>query len=280
MEYKVLTLNLHTYQEEVHTKELDFYSAYKEQIHSKIASFIEKEEIDFILFQEVGQHKDEVIVEPSLCFIKKYNAMKEILDLCHTNYYFSYDFAHYGWNIWEEGVGIVSKVPFSQTQSLYVSKSKDLENFQSRKLIIGQCEIDGVSFIVCSVHLNWWNQGFQEEVEQMIKELKKYKDKVLILGGDFNNAYHTEGYTYFIKRCKEEGIYLQDSYLVGNPMDEYQPTIREDAFAKNQRIDYIFLSEEQCVVKKSSICFSDDSEEGRVSDHYGVLTSFLLKEKE
>lgn len=276
MEYKVLTLNLHTYQEEVRQNELDFYIAYREQIHAKIALLIEQEGVDFILFQEVGQHKDQEVIKEALCSIKKHNAMKEILDLCNLNYHYIYDFSHYGWNVWEEGIAVISKNPFISEQSFYVSSKQEITDFQSRKIIIGQSEIEGQRFFLCSVHLNWWNQGFQEEIEKIIELLVTFKEEIIILGGDFNNAYDTKGYHYFMKRCEEVGVFLQDSFLVVNEENKYQPTIREDAFAKNQRIDYIFLSREKCCVSTSKVFFTDTCPFGRVSDHYGVVTTFTL----
>ena len=66
-------------------------------------------------------------------------------------------------------------------------------DYHTRRVALAETVVDGKDLAVASVHLSWWDKGFQEEwarFEAVLKEL----NKPLLLAGDFNNPAGQEGY--------------------------------------------------------------------------------------
>ena len=107
---KILTLNCHSWQEE---DQLDKIKYLAETIYEK--------NYDVIALQEVSQHRESQIIydnirEDNFAFL----LVEEIKKL-GTAYNFIWDFSHYGYDIYEEGVALLSKQPFIKSESLYIS---------------------------------------------------------------------------------------------------------------------------------------------------------------
>ena len=74
---------------------------------------------------------------------------------------------------------------------------------------LAETVVDGKELAVASVHLSWWDKGFQEEwarFEAVLKEL----NKPLLLAGDFNNPAGQEGYQAILA----SPLGLQDAFEV------------------------------------------------------------------
>lgn len=279
-ELNILTLNLHTYQELQYEKlyNEDFFQRYNSIFHQRIANMIEREEIDVAFFQEVGQHRNNAILYAKHAPVKDFNAVDQISKLLPMKNDYVFDFSHYGWNDWEEGLAILSKTPLIYPSSFYVSKEQSRNSFLSRKILSAKTIIDDTTIFLCCVHLNWFNNGFSQEIDAVIKHIMMNynKDTLVILAGDFNNAAHTEGYRYFIEQLQLFNLELNDSYFQAHPNKFNEPTIRGDSFNNKDRIDYIFIGGEKCKILSSELHFYDHDEYGRVSDHYGLVTKILF----
>ena len=53
-------------------------------------------------------------------------------------------------------------------------------------------QVDGKEIAVASVHLSWWDKGFQQEWARLEERFSQLQ-KPLILAGDFNNPAGQEG---------------------------------------------------------------------------------------
>ena len=99
-----------------------------------------------------------------------------------------------------------------------------------------------------SVHLSWWDKGFQEEwarFEAVLKELKK----PLLLAGDFNNPAGQEGYQAILA----SPLNLQDAFEVAKERSgSYTVPPEIDGWKGNTeplRIDYVFTTKDLQVEK-------------------------------
>ena len=124
-EYLVLTVNLHTYQE----------LQQNEKFHL-LANVIGKMDIDFIAFQECAQNKSTaintgIIRQDNMAFIIS-NILKEKYN---ADYNYIWNWAHYGWDVWEEGVAVLSKHTLINSEDRYISSSTSTGNITSRKAI-------------------------------------------------------------------------------------------------------------------------------------------------
>ncbi len=271
-----LTINLHTYQEDDQDEKLNM-----------IADVIGKMDIDFIAFQECAQHKNATIIEAN---IRKDNMAWRIANMLKSNYNtdygFGWDWAHYGWNVWEEGIAVVSKHPLVETDNRYISSNKSQTNIESRKVIYGAFQLGDKRIHLFSAHTHWRTSETSEEQNNQMKNIKamvlekEVANSYSFVAGDFNgnptSSYPwSEGYNTMVK----DGIFI-DTYFVANPDANNKPAQSKHHTILGDfpgRIDYIFMKDNTAFeIQASQIIFKTDVV-GKVSDHYGVLTKVRLE---
>ncbi|WP_448374284.1 endonuclease/exonuclease/phosphatase family protein [Fervidobacterium sp.] len=269
---KILTLNLHTYQELPFEKEDTLGSFLKKYrpIQETIANFIAEKDIDFAFFQEVGQYIDDVSdIELYSVSIKKSNYVRilsEILSEKGRNYYFTWDVSHYGFGVWEEGLGILSKYPIVEFEGRYVSRKHDLNTFYSRKIIRARAYVGNNTTDLYCVHFNWKEEGFADEFLNVVKWLEEVGNEDFVIAGDFNVPYGSAEYELVIN-TKVLGKRLIDTWVVANSDRPDQPTFCGDVISDNSaRIDYVIVPD-SWKVNSAEIVF----DKIRVSDHMGIF---------
>jgi len=277
---KILTLNLHGYQEiefDKSKKAKHFFKNY-EKIQKKITQFILDEDIDIAVFQEAVQHKDmDVIEEKYGVKIREKNYIKVLRELLLKDgkfYEYAWDWVHYGWNVWEEGLGILSRYPIIDFKSKYVSKIQNVNSFNSRKLLKASINFNSQIIDVYIVHFNWPEEGFKNEYLELVNWISSESINNFIIAGDFNVEAGSKVYEEFIS-IKVNNQKLIDVFYEANPNSLTEPTFRGDKFNKNARIDYI-LTSKHFKVLESQIVFKDDDKCGRVSDHMGVYAKLEI----
>lgn len=259
MELKLLTLNLHAWLEEN-----------QEEKFRIISEFILNKNIDIIAFQEVNQNKDKKIVYGN---IREDNPSLIISDFLKKNgktYNFEWDWSHYGYDIYEEGISILTKHPIKSTESIYISNSKDPKFWKTRKVIKAELEIEGKIINAYSCHLGWLDdleEPFENQMSKLNNFVKEKKNVSLIMG-DFNNSDDTEGYK-IIKELGFKDMYAKNESNPGFTVKEKIAGWEEND--KFLRIDYIF-SNQGCQTLESEVVF----EEKRVSDHFGVYVKISI----
>ncbi|MGL4452273.1 MAG: endonuclease/exonuclease/phosphatase family protein [Sarcina sp.] len=250
---KLLTLNCHSWQEENQIEKIKI-----------LAKAIIEKDYDIICLQEVSQKINSKIEYEN---IKKDNygllLLKEIEILGGVNYDFFWDFSHIGYDIYEEGLCILTKKMMIEKESFFITNSKEKENWKARKILRGR--IDDIDIYSC--HLGWFeddDEPFKEQVEKLIGRIKGKS----ILMGDFNNNGFIEGFGYTM--LKEYG--LIDTYEIAIEKDN-GVTVEEEIAGwtgnkEELRIDMIFSTEKMDVLKSRTI-FNGVNKE-KISDHYGI----------
>lgn len=263
---KFLTLNTHSWMEEE-----------PEQKLADLVQQIVREEYDVICLQEVNQEINSspaeevagyVVAQPLLAIHDDHFAhvlVKELKKFGLT-YYWSWAYNHIGYDRYHEGVAILSKKPL-EARELLVSDIDDPTDYRRRQVLLAETEVEGQRIQVASVHLSWWDKGFQAEWARLEKELET-SPYPLVLMGDFNNPAGQEGHSHILA----SPLKLQDSHLVAKEVvGEFTMGGHIDGWeAKTPplRIDFAFLSSDWSV-DRSAVIF-DGEASPVVSDHFGL----------
>lgn len=256
---KLLTLNCHSWQEDNQLYKIKY-----------LASVINENDYDVIAMQEVSQLISSEIVYKN---IKKDNfallLKQELVKLGNESYELFWDYAHVGYDIYEEGLCIMTKLPIKEKESFYVSKSTNDHFWKSRKLIKTKLEYKEKCITFYSCHLGWWNddeEPFNHQALNLINDIKG--EELAFAMGDFNNnaEVKNEGYEYLVSN----GLY--DTYKLAKIKDN-GVTVKGkiagwDENKENLRLDLIFTNKE-IQIEKSNVVFNGKNKE-IISDHFGV----------
>ena len=80
-------------------------------------------------------------------------------------------------------MAILSRTPI-QASELLVSDVNDPTDYHTRRIAIAETKLIGKDIAVASVHLSWWDKGFQQEWARLEERFSQLQ-KPLILAGDF-----------------------------------------------------------------------------------------------
>lgn len=274
-ELVVLTLNLHTYQEADARAKL-----------GRVAEVIARLRPDFVCLQECAQHSSAALIEDpravpgeAVDAIRADNMAHLIAgDLAErfgieTRYTFSW--AHYGWDVWQEGLAVMTPHPVVGTEQRFISQLTTRNNINSRKAVLLAAEVPGHGRIhAFSTHTSW-GPTQAEQLRRLsawvIEEEEAVGPLATVVAGDFNADAGGDGYGLLVDPLVGG---LRDSYAEANPRGFSDPTFPGDA----SRIDYIFSRRAGPLrAKTSQIYFRYvPTLGGRVSDHYGVVTRFRV----
>lgn len=256
---KLLTLNCHSWQEENQVEKIKY-----------LASVIKEKQYDVIALQEVSQSIAAISVNST---IKEDNfamlLIKELNQLDEYKYNFVWDYSHVGYDIYEEGLAILTKHEIKEHKSFYISQSHDKSNYRSRNIVSITIESDGQLVDFYSCHTGWWNDNidpFKYQADELLKNIRN--ERLSFIMGDFNNnaLVRNEGYDYLMSKG------LIDTYCNAEIKDSGITVKGEIAGWKNQyedkRLDLI-LTNKNIEVKKSNVIFNNINK-NIISDHYGV----------
>lgn len=254
---KLLTLNCHSWMEENQLEKIKY-----------LAEVIKEKQYDVIALQEVSQSIEKSIVDGD---IKEdnfaYLLNKELENLGEFNYKYVWDFSHIGYDIYEEGLSILTRHDIEDVDSFYITKSSEKTFYKSRKIIKCTITINNkkINFFTC--HLGWWNdedESFKYQADNLINKI----DGISFIMGDFNNdaLIRNEGYDYLLSKG------LIDSYDIALEKDNGITVKGEiagwEGKTENKRLDIIFTNT-NVNVKRSNVIFNGINE-NIISDHYGV----------
>lgn len=255
---KLLTLNCHSWQEENQLDKIKY-----------IAKTINEKNYDVIAMQEVSQHINSDIVYEN---IRKDNfallLQDELKNLGNDKYDFYFDIVHFGYDVYEEGLCLMTKLPIVSKESFYVSKNDKINFWKSRKIVKIKALYKDIEMSFLSCHLGWFNdceEPFKYQADKLIENIEK--DNLTFIMGDFNNNANivNEGYDYLAEK-------LIDTYKISKNKDE-GITVKGkiagwDKNKEDLRLDIIFTNKEVEVLK-SEVIFNGENKT-IVSDHYGV----------
>ena len=259
---KILTLNLHCYQEE--DQDAKF---------SQIAKAINDLDIDIVCLQEVGEPWKDGVGDWNS------NAAKIIRDRLHQVYHLHTDWAHIGFDSYREGVAVLSKYNFVVTDAGYVSASHDVHSINSRKVVMAQVNVPYMGLVnVFSAHLSWPSGGFFEQFEHLRNWANtRHGGNVAatFLCGDFNIKAGSEGYQAVVQTNE-----FDDQYLAATSQDAFEQIFRNQSpdighhLAEDGRIDFIFMQKRSGLQPVAARELFTHDCYGRVSDHTGYCVEF------
>lgn len=254
---KVLTLNLHCYQEDSQDTKL-----------STIAKAIDDHDIDIVCLQEVAEPWEggEAASEA--------NTAKLIRARLKQPYQLVSDWSHRGFNVYREGCAILTRHEIVVRDSGYISANQDTNSIHARKIVMAQIHVPFVGFVnVYSAHLSWWKDGFREQFENLrawANEKHWHGVVATLLLGDFNAKTGSEGYLLATSGNEFEDQHLKaQRAAAGLHMPASQAELASDG-----RIDFIFLKKGSSLEVKASKELFTAANYGRVSDHTGYYAEF------
>lgn len=261
---KLLTLNCHGWQEENQIEKI-----------KNLAAVIKEKQYDVIALQEVMQlvdkNSDEKVKPDNYAVV----LLDELMKLGVEDYRFVWDISHIGFDVYEEGAAILTRLEITGKNSFVVSQNTDVSNYQTRRIIGLDLIHQGRPLTVYTCHLGWYHSQedpFVGQVDQLMTHLNL--DHLNILMGDFNNDANEreEGYDYLIHKG------WIDTYTAADTKDNgVTVTGKIDGWGNNKkelRLDYI-LTNQPVNVKSSAVIFNGENKEV-VSDHFGVEVELAL----
>ncbi len=274
-ELLVLTINLHTYQEDEQDMKFNL-----------LVETIARLDIDIVLMQECAQHRNSPVVygnirENNMALIIQHK-LKEKYGL---DYHFTWDWAHYGWSVYEEGVAVLTKYPVAYSGSRVISTTNDVNAITTRKAVFAGVNTPWALLDVFSAHLHWKQYSSDPEPKNQVSRLKTYASEMAdslqafttIIGGDFNVS-ASSIYPWndpYLKMI--EGNLYKDAFLEVYPdANTNNPVYFTIGGIQPGRIDYIFHKNDSRLQPiDGQIIFTDDVI-GKISDHAGVLIKFKV----
>lgn len=285
---KLLTLNLHSL---VEIRGMDL--SWEHRFHD-LAERILQEQYDLIALQEVNQPENgrrltaEELKDTGYVgiseeeTIREGNAASELVKVLHAkgvSYQWSYCFSHLGYETFEEGTAMLSRLPVQRAFSLDVSRKEEKGRWTYRRQTCLEILQDRKKIFACSVHFGWWNgragsEGFPAQWGRMLEQLGSLPDVTAFLMGDFNNADTVRGEGYDLVTGKD--VFF-DSYMLAEQKEGKDSiatilTSTIDGWEKNQgdakRLDYIMISRPLKVSSYHTVF--DGKNAPVVSDHFGV----------
>ena len=245
-----------------------------------------KAQYDIICFQEVNQEIETSVVDtdayyhalPSATPIHQDHFVRLLVEKLAEEglqYHWTWAYNHIGYDHLNEGVAVLSRQPLTASEIL-VSDVDDPTDYHTRRVAVAETTVDGREVAVASVHLSWWDKGFQEEWAR-IEERFKAIGKPLILAGDFNNPAGREGHQAILA----SSLNLQDSLkqlkkqLVAIQLDQVSMVGRA---MKSLYVSIMSLLAKIGQVERLSVIF-DGNNQPLVSDHYGLEAELTFKQK-
>lgn len=255
---KLLTLNCHSWQEENQLEKMTI-----------LATAIHEQSYDVIALQEVSQSITSEKVDERVKTDNFVLLLLQKLNELGSSYTYIWDFSHIGYDLFEEGVALLTKHPIISHESFFVSRSEDTSFWKARKVVKMTIDFDGEDVDFLSCHLGWWSdeeEPFSEQMDQLVSYMDQNVPHFLM--GDFNNeaGRNQEGYTYVLELGYYDTHHLakqKDSGItVSGQIDGWKKN------AEDKRIDYIFVSNKSDVVS-SNVVFNGENRPV-ISDHFGI----------
>ncbi|MBP3425560.1 MAG: endonuclease/exonuclease/phosphatase family protein [Rikenellaceae bacterium] len=180
-----------------------------------IADIITDKDIDFVALQEVDEYTDRSGNTSNIETLKTLTGYK--------GGYFCKTIDFQGG---EYGIGILSKKEALSTRFV------DLPGSESRKLFIAEYD----DFVFASTHFTYMSEAEMRvhhyaSAQIVVKELSKYTDKPVVLGGDFNTE--TD-----INRAKTFGEIMKIMDLVSDPNENTWPNVESN---DEYLLDHLFF---------------------------------------
>ncbi|WP_207951895.1 endonuclease/exonuclease/phosphatase family protein [Pseudomaricurvus alcaniphilus] len=259
---RVMILNLHCYQEKNQAAKL-----------RQIARAIAELDVDIACLQEVAENWNDGHGD------WQSNAARIINEHLPQPYYLHTDWSHLGFERYREGIAILSRYPFLEQQSRYVSDDQDIYSIHARKVVMGAIKAPYIGLVnVYSAHLSWLQDGFEEQFNRLHDWAAGNHGKdvqATLLCGDFNVTVDSAGYQLVVNSKQYD-----DQFMDVNQHGLFEKIFRaedpywQDLSREEYRIDYIFMNRGGKLRATSAEVIFTEADYGRVSDHCGYVMTF------
>ncbi|MGT2742224.1 endonuclease/exonuclease/phosphatase family protein [Streptococcus plurextorum] len=255
----LLTINVHAWLEEDQEAKLDI-----------LAQTIAEKDYDLIALQEVNQLMSAKAVTRDL---REDNYGLALLDrlrrLGRRDYSYFWSNSHIGYDIYDEGIAILTKLPVYEVDSFYCSQHQTADSILSRKILGLTVAYQGQLVDVYSCHINLPDCVGEDQLDNVRQIVQRSQSGNLkILMGDFNTDALSNKPAY--EAIKNLGLY--DSYELALEKDSGITVEKAidgwSGHAEEKRLDYIFLDQER-PVQSSRVIFNGKHKD-IISDHFGV----------
>lgn len=267
---------------------LNTHSIVEPDYEAKLEAFVDwvaTHDYDVIALQEANQtHGGTPVSEEALAtyvpadesvVINDDNHIMRIANMLAERgvyYYWTWTPIKLGYDIYDEGVGILCKIEPTAVESFYISRSSDYSNWQARKAIGITVNVNGEDVKIYSSHFGWWDDPEEDFQYQFaaFQKLSEGFDGLMFLMGDLNNPAEMEGQGYDM--VTSSGWY--DTYEMAAEKDSGLTVVgeidgwRDDPTLTEMRIDFI-MADREIPVQSSHVVFNGDNGPV-VSDHFGV----------
>ena len=222
---RVMTLNLHTWQEPDQLRKFD-----------TIASAIVSERIDIACFQEVGELWNDGRGDPAT------HAGRLIRAALPGEWHLFSDWSHIGFGRYREGVAILSRHPFAETSSSWISAETSPCTIHSRKAVRVRVLVPDASPLdVVSTHLSWPENGFFGQFARLSSWLASFPPPPLgtLVCGDFNLELSGPHFPALVRATDWE-----EQYLKATDPAAFRRIFRDGVPPPpgDSRIDYLWLT--------------------------------------
>ena len=262
---KLLTINVHAWLEDQQEEKIE-----------ELARTIAEKDYDVIALQEVNQSITAPFVGREL---KADNYGLKVLEhlekLVGPRYSYFWSPSHIGYDRFDEGIAILTKLPVYEVDAFYCSRHQEADSILSRKIVWLTLVYQGQLIDCYSCHINLPDSIGENQLEN-VKTIVNRTDhtRLKLLLGDFNTDALSDRGTYEAIK----GLGLFDGYELAEEKDSGITVDKViDGWSghhQEKRLDYIFLNQKRRVL--SSRVIFNGSHHPLISDHFGVEMSIKL----
>ena len=256
---RVLTLNLHTWQEER-----------QQEKFRTIADAIRELEIDIACFQEVGELWNDGRGDPAT------HAGRIIRGHLGEGWHLFSDWSHVGFDRYREGVAILSRFPFKETGAAWLSSERSPWSIHARKAVRARILLPGDTLDVVSTHFSWPENGFFDQFRTMETWLDARADLPTLgtlVCGDFNVEVSSPAFARLARETP-----WREQFMKATAPETFRAVFEEGRPPPpgDSRIDYLWLSPGNALVATAGAKLFTPERYGPVSDHPGYAVEFAL----
>nr|WP_210729412.1 endonuclease/exonuclease/phosphatase family protein [Streptococcus ovuberis] len=236
----------------------------------ELARVIAEKDYDVVALQEVNQSITAPYVSRELKAdnygLKVLEHLESLVGPCYSYFWSN---SHIGYDRYDEGIAILTKLPVYEVDTFYCSRHRTLDSILSRKVLGVTVSYNGQLITCYSCHINLPNSPGEDQLENIAAIVKRTDQPVLkILLGDFNTDAVSDRPAY--EAIKSLGLY--DGFELAHVKDSGITVEKAidgwDGNTQEKRLDYIFLNQEREVLS-SQVIFNGNNKQA-ISDHFGI----------
>lgn len=241
-----------------------------------ISDFIIEENIDIVILQEVFQSQSEDIAYENVRFYNKALLIQNIMgQKGGRKYHEKIHMFKTCWDIYDEGLAVISKYPIVKSFTKTISNITDYENYKKRDMLNVVVDHFGKLISISNLHLGWtdktenWQDQFDKAISAINESTRKERIDCSIIAGDFNISSDSPEFKYI------ESLGYKDLLIKYNINFKNKATFKElskdQTNLKNGHIDYI-ITKNDLHVSEGKLVLDNDL----VGDHKGILINISV----